>query len=167
MVEWAAGLAETAEERQQLCNTGIDAFCEMLFVRPALRAAFRRRRRARFLPTLPRSRAQVHNFVHGDLHPGNVLVTTTADGSPRLAFLDAGIVVSYSEFDHGMLIDILGPSLPPPLSRPRTGSPPPCHRLSRPPAATKALPPPRPTRGALRPAQATSSTTRGTRAARS
>mmetsp|Transcript_13740 Transcript_13740/g.44017 ORF Transcript_13740/g.44017 Transcript_13740/m.44017 type:complete len:315 (+) Transcript_13740:1165-2109(+) len=81
MVEWAAGLAETAEERQQLCNTGIDAFCEMLFV---------------------------HNFVHGDLHPGNVLVTTTADGSPRLAFLDAGIVVSYSEFDHGMLIDILG-----------------------------------------------------------
>ncbi|EOD32125.1 ABC1 kinase family protein [Emiliania huxleyi CCMP1516] len=82
MIEWAAGLAETAEERQQLCNTGIDAFCEMLFV---------------------------HNFVHGDLHPGNVLVTTTADGSPRLAFLDAGIVVSYSEFDHGMLIDILGP----------------------------------------------------------
>lgn len=84
----------------------------------------------------------VHNFVHGDLHPGNVFITTLPDGTPRLAFLDAGIVVrqrmhtaitacvlggqishphrvslliktpalqvEYSDFDHGMLIDILG-----------------------------------------------------------
>lgn len=49
-----------------MCNAGIDAFCQMLFV---------------------------HNFVHGDLHPGNVFITTGPHGSPKLAFLDAGIVV--------------------------------------------------------------------------
>jgi predicted unusual protein kinase regulating ubiquinone biosynthesis (AarF/ABC1/UbiB family) len=52
--------------RQEVCNVGIDAFCQMLFV---------------------------HNFVHGDLHPGNVFIVTRPDRSPKLAFLDAGIVV--------------------------------------------------------------------------
>ncbi len=81
MLQWAAKLPLDAQARQDVCNVGIDAFCEMLFV---------------------------HNFVHGDLHPGNVFVTTRPDGTPRLAFLDAGLVVEYTEFDHGMLIDILG-----------------------------------------------------------
>lgn len=33
-----------------------------------------------------------HNFAHGDLHPGNVLVTSVNDkDGPKLVFLDAGI----------------------------------------------------------------------------
>lgn len=33
-----------------------------------------------------------HNFAHGDLHPGNVLVTSVNEkDGPRLVFLDAGI----------------------------------------------------------------------------
>uniref|UniRef100_A0A7S0L238 Protein kinase domain-containing protein n=1 Tax=Coccolithus braarudii TaxID=221442 RepID=A0A7S0L238_9EUKA len=43
------------------------------------------------------------NFFHGDLHPGNIFVTP----SGKLAFLDAGIAVEYTERDHQMLIEIL------------------------------------------------------------
>ena len=47
-----------------------------------------------------------HNFVHGDLHPGNVLVTRDAPGEggddrgPRIAILDAGICIELSETCH-------------------------------------------------------------------
>eukprot|EP00966_Prymnesium_polylepis_P139456 3222259-Prymnesium_polylepis.1 len=45
----------------------------------------------------------VDNFTHGDLHPGNILVTPAGD----LAFLDAGIAVRYSDSDHNHLVDVL------------------------------------------------------------
>ncbi len=45
-----------------------------------------------------------HNFVHGDLHPGNILVTRDSN---QLAFVDAGIVVEYTQGDHEKLIDVL------------------------------------------------------------
>jgi len=45
----------------------------------------------------------VDNFVHGDLHPGNILVTP----QNTLAFVDAGIVVSYEPSVHAHLIDVL------------------------------------------------------------
>ena len=42
----------------------------------------------------------VDNYVHGDLHPGNILVQrATADKQPSLVFLDAGLVVELSERD--------------------------------------------------------------------
>lgn len=40
------------------------------------------------------------NFVHGDLHPGNLLVSRREDnGEPRLVFIDAGIVCKLDEVD--------------------------------------------------------------------
>jgi aarF domain-containing kinase len=39
----------------------------------------------------------IHNFVHGDLHPGNILVQDTHQ--PRLVLLDCGIVTSLTPFD--------------------------------------------------------------------
>ncbi len=39
----------------------------------------------------------VHNFVHGDLHPGNILVQTCDD--PKLVLLDCGIATSLGPAD--------------------------------------------------------------------
>ncbi|CAI8050248.1 Uncharacterized aarF domain-containing protein kinase 2 [Geodia barretti] len=39
----------------------------------------------------------IHNFVHGDLHPGNILVQDTHQ--PRLVLLDCGIATSLTPFD--------------------------------------------------------------------
>lgn len=42
----------------------------------------------------------ITNFVHGDLHPGNLLVSRREDnGEPRLVFIDAGIVCKLDEVD--------------------------------------------------------------------
>lgn len=47
------------------------------------------------------------NFVHGDLHPGNILVQFGKDGKPRLGILDCGIVYSAkTEEDHESLTSI-------------------------------------------------------------
>ena len=43
-----------------------------------------------------------HNFVHADLHPGNILVGSPALGSDApltLSFVDAGLAVELSERD--------------------------------------------------------------------
>ena len=67
--------------RSRVCAAGIDALIQMIFV---------------------------DNFVHGDLHPGNIFVVEdTASGEAQLAYLDAGIAVSYSDADHEHLIDVL------------------------------------------------------------
>ena len=39
----------------------------------------------------------IHNFVHGDLHPGNILVQETQ--RPRLVLLDCGIATSLTQVD--------------------------------------------------------------------
>jgi len=51
-----------------------------------------------------------HNFMHGDLHPGNILVVEGEGGGgpAKLCFLDAGIVVELSKADHTNMIKILG-----------------------------------------------------------
>lgn len=36
----------------------------------------------------------VHNFVHGDLHPGNILVQDPSVKDPKLVLLDCGIATS-------------------------------------------------------------------------
>jgi len=38
-----------------------------------------------------------HNYIHSDLHPGNILVATKADGSPRIVFLDTGMVTELTD----------------------------------------------------------------------
>jgi aarF domain-containing kinase len=45
------------------------------------------------------------NFVHGDLHPGNILVKKTKTGH-KVVFLDCGIVTSVTDDDHKTFIDI-------------------------------------------------------------
>ena len=39
----------------------------------------------------------IHNFVHGDLHPGNILVQETLE--PRIVLLDCGIATSLTPYD--------------------------------------------------------------------
>lgn len=47
------------------------------------------------------------NFIHGDLHPGNILVTFNEKDEPKLIVLDSGIVYySKSEAEHKILVDI-------------------------------------------------------------
>jgi aarF domain-containing kinase len=47
------------------------------------------------------------NLVHGDLHPGNILVTRVpGDPVPVLSFLDAGIVTDMDRATHKQLVDI-------------------------------------------------------------
>ena len=88
-VQWASALpAERAAEAVALCEQGIDAVVRMIFT---------------------------HNFVHGDLHPGNIFVVDAAEAAeaggggvgPRLAFLDAGLAFTYSPADHAHLVDVL------------------------------------------------------------
>jgi aarF domain-containing kinase len=47
------------------------------------------------------------NYIHGDLHPGNLMVEILPNGDPRLIVLDCGIVYSSpSEQEHKELADI-------------------------------------------------------------
>ena len=73
---WARAGSPSDASRRRVCGEGIDAVIKMIFV---------------------------DNFVHGDLHPGNILITP----DEKLAFLDAGIAVRYTEDEHEHLIDVL------------------------------------------------------------
>eukprot|EP00597_Dinobryon_sp_UTEXLB2267_P000988 CAMPEP_0170065468 /NCGR_PEP_ID=MMETSP0019_2-20121128/5543_1 /TAXON_ID=98059 /ORGANISM="Dinobryon sp., Strain UTEXLB2267" /LENGTH=418 /DNA_ID=CAMNT_0010272343 /DNA_START=429 /DNA_END=1681 /DNA_ORIENTATION=+ len=47
------------------------------------------------------------NFIHGDLHPGNIFVQFQPNGEPRLVILDCGIVYqSPTDLEHQKLVDI-------------------------------------------------------------
>ncbi len=49
-----------------------------------------------------------YDFIHGDLHPGNILVNRNSNNKLALNLLDCGIVVEMGEEDHKNLISILG-----------------------------------------------------------
>jgi len=82
LLTWAAKQPRHGDDpyidtaRHRLCNRGIDAFLQMMLE---------------------------DNFVHGDLHPGNMLVTPQGE----LCFVDAGIAISYPQADHTLLVDVL------------------------------------------------------------
>lgn len=65
------------EMLKRMCDTGIKTMCKMIFD---------------------------HNFIHGDLHPGNILISET---DHKFIFLDAGIALEYSEADHDLIVNIL------------------------------------------------------------
>jgi len=76
-------LSADEETKKRICDIGAKAVYEMSFV---------------------------HNFMHGDLHPGNILVVEDADGrgQAKMCFLDAGIVVELGQEDHRNMIKVLG-----------------------------------------------------------
>ena len=41
----------------------------------------------------------IHNLVHGDLHPGNILVQDDGRGGNKLVLLDCGIATSLKKKD--------------------------------------------------------------------
>lgn len=72
----------TAEERQTVAKIGLQTAMRMIFL---------------------------HDFVHGDLHPGNILINKCRDsGRLKMNILDCGLVVEMGERDHNNLVQILG-----------------------------------------------------------
>mmetsp|Transcript_20209 Transcript_20209/g.58440 ORF Transcript_20209/g.58440 Transcript_20209/m.58440 type:complete len:550 (-) Transcript_20209:420-2069(-) len=72
------------EDSQELATIGLETVMKMIFM---------------------------HDFVHGDLHPGNILIdrNTEARGKPlRMNMIDCGLVVEMGESDHVNLVKILG-----------------------------------------------------------
>ncbi|GAB5029572.1 atypical abc1 abc1-c protein kinase [Nannochloropsis oceanica] len=69
-------------EKKAIARSGLDAFLKMVFL---------------------------DNFVHGDLHPGNIFVhpaTSAHKGKPYLTFIDAGIVTELSSQDRRNFVDL-------------------------------------------------------------
>ncbi len=74
----------TLKEREYLAKLGLETVMKMIFL---------------------------YDFVHGDLHPGNIIVNknTSVKGHPwRLNMIDCGLVVEMGEQDHVNLVRVLG-----------------------------------------------------------
>lgn len=61
----------------EMCLVGIRTVCQMIFL---------------------------DNFMHGDLHPGNIFINSK---DRKFVLLDAGIATEYSETDHELIVSIL------------------------------------------------------------
>lgn len=77
MEKFCAEEADNVALRSKLCEYAAHTMCTMIFE---------------------------HNFVHADLHPGNIFVTPEKD---KLIFLDCGMVNKYDDADHALLVDII------------------------------------------------------------
>jgi len=71
----------TDKERQELATIGLSSTMKMVFL---------------------------HDFVHGDLHPGNMIVDHNEKGNLRVNMIDCGLVVEMGQTDHENLVKILG-----------------------------------------------------------
>mmetsp|Transcript_30514 Transcript_30514/g.74104 ORF Transcript_30514/g.74104 Transcript_30514/m.74104 type:complete len:843 (+) Transcript_30514:326-2854(+) len=76
IMEWIKYHKKDPHLLSKMCVDAIKAVCQMVFL---------------------------DNFTHGDLHPGNVLVTKDY----KLVLLDVGIVTEHSESDHRLISDVL------------------------------------------------------------
>lgn len=77
VIQYCRKYKENQEHLSLLCKRAIQAVCKMIFL---------------------------HNFVHGDMHPGNIFVSK--DGKSFI-LLDLGIVNEYNDRDHNLIVDIL------------------------------------------------------------
>jgi len=51
----------------------------------------------------------IHDFIHGDLHPGNILVFSDKDtGKMNMTLLDCGLVIEFGPNTHETVVKILG-----------------------------------------------------------
>mmetsp|Transcript_20128 Transcript_20128/g.19368 ORF Transcript_20128/g.19368 Transcript_20128/m.19368 type:complete len:430 (-) Transcript_20128:424-1713(-) len=82
--DWIKDDRSTLKERQEVATIGLETVMKMIFL---------------------------HDFVHGDLHPGNMIISrnSTVRGKPiKLNMIDCGLVVEMGEQDHEDLVKILG-----------------------------------------------------------
>ena len=77
ILKFAKANRDNQEALSKLCFDGIEAVCQMIFL---------------------------DNFMHGDLHPGNVYISSDCS---KLILFDVGIVAEYTDADHGAIVDIL------------------------------------------------------------
>lgn len=70
----------SAAERQEIAKLGLETVLKMMFL---------------------------HDFVHGDLHPGNILVLKQ-DKELKLGLLDCGLVIEMGPQQHVNLVKVLG-----------------------------------------------------------
>ncbi len=80
--EWLSGASpRTRAQKQEVARIGVAAFLDMCFS---------------------------HNFIHGDLHPGNILVYADSrqGGEIRVSFLDAGITSELSPVDRRNFVNL-------------------------------------------------------------
>jgi len=69
------------EDKQELAKVGLEAVMKMIFL---------------------------YDFVHGDLHPGNIIVDRNKKNNLRMNMIDCGLVVQMGEREHKNLVSILG-----------------------------------------------------------
>jgi len=84
ILEFCEDGKRTMKEREVLAKIGLETVMKMIFL---------------------------YDFVHGDLHPGNIIVNknTSVKGDPwRLNMIDCGLVVEMGEQDHVNLVKVLG-----------------------------------------------------------
>lgn len=77
VIKFAKENKENGKLLHEMCITAIQTVCKMIFL---------------------------DNFMHGDLHPGNVLIDPA---NRKFVLLDVGIVTTYTEEDHTLLVDVL------------------------------------------------------------
>jgi aarF domain-containing kinase len=76
VMQWAIDHKEEKSLREHVCNQGIRAVCKMIFQ---------------------------DNFLHGDLHPGNLMITDKNE----IVMLDVGIAKAFAKRDHDLLVSVL------------------------------------------------------------
>lgn len=77
MMKWNERNMANIEKRRKMCDVGVRTVCDMIFR---------------------------HNFIHGDLHPGNIFISPDGD---KFILLDTGMAATYSEADHDRIVSIL------------------------------------------------------------
>lgn len=79
--DFLAKHVDKVDVKNRVCDNGIRVICKMIFD---------------------------HNFVHGDIHPGNILFTKEESGvEPRMVLLDTGIAKRFTKHDHEILVGVL------------------------------------------------------------
>ncbi|CAB9514328.1 ABC1 family protein C21C3.03, mitochondrial [Seminavis robusta] len=77
VIQFAKENKDNQELLSEMCFAAIESVCNMIFL---------------------------HNFMHGDLHPGNVFIDPKRK---KIVLFDVGIVTAYSDDDYENLVDIL------------------------------------------------------------